>query len=96
MDGMKRKVVCAAVIYPSRPDVMLVGPRHFDMIMRNQYKKLFAMGEALGEDESVEGFLDQYGDFLTREEAYVVAKEASQIIRRCGGDDKKLFSENLY
>lgn len=75
---------------------MLVGPRHFDKVMHDQYSRFFTRGTALGEEESVQGFLDQHGKFLTREEAYEVAKAAGQIIRRCGGDDGKLFSENLY
>jgi hypothetical protein len=33
---------------------------------------------------------------MTREEAFEVASAAGQIIRRVGGDDGKLFSENLY
>ena len=93
---MERRIVCAAVAYPKRPDIMLVGPRHFDKVMHDQYSRFFTRGTALGEEESVQGFLDQYGEFLTREEAYEVAKGAGQIIRRCGGDDGRLFSENLY
>ena len=93
---MERRIVCAAVAYPKRPDIMLVGPRHFDNVMNDQYCRFFTRGTALGEEESVQGFLDQHGKFLTREDAYEVAKNAGQIIRRCGGDDGKLFSENLY
>ena len=93
---MERRIVCAAVAYPKRPDIMLVGPRHFDKVMHDQYSRFFTRGTAIGEEESVQGFLDQHGKFLTREEAYEVAKTAGQIIRRCGGDDGKLFSENLY
>ena len=43
-----------------------------------------------------QGFVDQYGVFLNRKQALGVAEEAEQIIRRCGGDDTELFSENLY
>lgn len=43
-----------------------------------------------------QGFIDNQGNWLTREQAYLVAKEAGQIIRRVGGDDGKLFSENIY
>lgn len=93
---MERRIVCAAVMYPKRPDIILVGPRHFDTVMRDQYSRFFTRGTALGEDESVQGFLDQRGEFLTREEAHKVATEAGQIIRRVGGDDGILFSENLY
>jgi hypothetical protein len=43
-----------------------------------------------------QGFIDQRGEFMTREEAHKVATKSGQIIRRCGGDDGRLFSENLY
>jgi hypothetical protein len=43
-----------------------------------------------------QGFIDQFGVFMTREEAYEVAKAAGQIKYRCGGDEGRLFSENLY
>lgn len=43
-----------------------------------------------------EGFIDQFGNFLTREEAHVIAVKQNQIIRRCGGDESRLYSENLY
>ena len=46
-----------------------------------------------------QGFIDQYGVFMTRQEAWKVAEAADQINYRCGGDDKyggTLYSENLY
>jgi hypothetical protein len=43
-----------------------------------------------------QGFLDNKGIFLTREEAHTVAKAAGQIVRRVGGDANRLYSENLY
>jgi hypothetical protein len=43
-----------------------------------------------------QGFIDQLGVFLTRQEAFAIASERGQIKRRVGGDEGKLFSENLY
>ena len=55
-----------------------------------------------------QGFIDQFGDFLTREEAWKIADSMGQIRRPTGfetflcprkanvGDDGILFSENLY
>lgn len=46
-----------------------------------------------------QGFVDRNRNYLTREQAWEVAKAAGQIIRRCGGDDSNggtLYSENLY
>lgn len=45
---------------------------------------------------AAQGFIDQFGDFLDREEACVVAKAQKQRRRRCGGDEETLYSENLY
>jgi hypothetical protein len=43
-----------------------------------------------------QGFIDQFGDWMTREEAWIVAVDQNQVRRRCGGDGDRLFSENLY
>ena len=51
----------------------------------------------LDEDQ---GFVDQHGGWLSREEAYTVAQAAGQIIRpdACGEglNGPKLYSEGLY
>jgi hypothetical protein len=43
-----------------------------------------------------QGFIDNKGNFLTREEAWVVAEREGQIIRRACSDEGVLYSENLY
>ncbi len=83
-----RRIVCAALKYDSGE--LIVGPRHFCRVMRKQLERC----ENNGNPE--EGFIDQRGNFLDRKEAWAVADEAGQIIRRCGGDENKLYSENLY
>ncbi len=92
--GIMQRVVCAAVQYSN--GITLVAPRHFDAVMRDQYHRFFTQGTAPREQDGVQGFLDQHGEFLTREEAWLIAEKSGQIIRRVGGDGKKLFSENLY
>lgn len=84
-----RRVVCAAI----RNEVydVICGPRHWDSVMRAQVS--CSVGSW---SRAEQGFVDQHGDFLTREEAWVIAEAAGQIIRRCGGDGVRLFSENLY
>lgn len=82
-----RVVVCAAVRSLINPFIIWVGPRHFDMTMRE-----YMPGKIDGE----QGFIDQFGKFMTRQEAWKVAEAAGQIKYRCGGDEGKLFSENLY
>ena len=49
--------------------------------------------------KSEQGFIDRFGKFHNREEAWKIAEPAGQIRRRVGGDTINggtLFSENLY
>lgn len=84
----QRRIVCAA---NKNGDLLVLGARHFDMTMNRTIEML-----GLEEADWEQGFIDQHGEFLTREEAWVVAEAAGQIIRRVGGDGKRLYSENLY
>jgi hypothetical protein len=86
---MKRMIVCAAI--RDLTGNIICGPRHFDSVMHNQLAKMTSYTAPFEQ-----GFVDQRGEFLTRHEAWVVAVESGQIIRRVGGDESKLFSENLY
>jgi len=101
----QRRVVCAA-IRNCKGDI-ICGARHYDDIMRAQvrasknkrywkgYLKVF--GKYIYRYKRVEqGFIDQWGVYMSREEALEVAKAAGQMLRRCGGDRRELFSENLY
>lgn len=84
-------VVCAAC---RNGDIIIAGARHFDKVMRSQ---IVAMGVSWAGCE--EGFIDQFGDFLTREEAMIIAIAAGQKVdvkRGCGGDKEVLYSEGLY
>lgn len=85
-----RRVVCAANRVGDR---IVTGARHYDKVMHAQIAR--SEGAAFWR-HAEQGFIDQFGDFLTREEAWVVAEAQGQIRHRCGGDGKKLFSENLY
>lgn len=86
---MQRRVVCAANKFPDGQ--VLLGARHWDDHMCHQAKVRGLRGGT-----ETQGFIDQYGKFMTREEAWIVANEAGQIIRRVGGDEGCLYSENLY
>lgn len=98
---MNKRIVCAANKYTftmedkTTKELIICGARHYDMLMHHQIK---ALDKKLWEKmtDEVQGFVNNKGEFLTREEAWLVASAEGQIIRRCGGDDKKLFSENLY
>lgn len=93
-DKDKRVVVCSAC-FLSECYPMLVGPRHWDDVMRQQ----FGGDQVDASPHWVQGFIDQYGKFMDRREAFIVAEKAGQIIKRVGGDKVDggtLYSENLY
>lgn len=101
-----QRIVCAAVLFGIHNaetaellgTKVVAGPRHFDAIMNSQVKdlKLRYAADGLTMKQQSQGFVDQFCKYYTREEAWVIAKENGQIIRRVGGDEGKLFSENLY
>ena len=84
-----RRVVCAAMLKDGR---IITGARHFDKVMRAQME----LTEGLKWWRSCsQGFIDQFGDFMTREEAWVVAMHQKQIFRQVSTPGC-LYSENLY
>jgi hypothetical protein len=86
-----RIIVCAA----NRIDGLIIcGARHHDSIMNAVYKKL-KLNSIANYKKEEQGFIDQYGQFVTREDAAFIVKANKQHLR----DDKIvdwLFSENLY
>ena len=96
-----RRIVCAAN-REEGTNLVILAPRHWDETMREQYR----MCKGYCEETRLvipkfkeQGFIDQRGVFLTRQEAWKVAEAAGQIIRRVGGDTADggtLYSENLY
>lgn len=90
-----RRVVCSALRH--QDGRIICSARHFDKLMHRQ----IAMDDGIknGWRGAEQGFIDQFGVFMTRTEAWTVAFVAGQIRRRVGGDTKdggSLFSENLY
>lgn len=83
-------VVCAAI---KVGDLIICGARHCDIRMREQAE---AAGISL--KAAPQGFIDQFGDFLTREEAMQIVKENGQPfnVERNGDGDTALYSEGLY
>ena len=92
------RIICAAnrIILSNGQIAIVAGARHWDKVMHNVVD---CMDKEMMELE--QGFIDQYGNFYGREEAWVIAETNGQIIRRVGGDttlegNGRLFSENLY
>jgi hypothetical protein len=88
---MNPRIVSAANKFENGP--MLVGARHWDQHMHIQANYMSIKGSEPHE----QGFIDQYGKFYSRKEAWKIAEQEGQIIRRVGGDSNGvLYSENLY
>ena len=80
------KIIAAAIKLPSGNIVSLPKPsRHHDII--NNLERPCAFEQ---------GFLTDAGTFVTREEAYIIARNEGQILFRCDGDEGRLFSDNLW
>lgn len=105
------RVVCAANRH-KETGFIVCGVRHFDRIMRGQIFAQNPLNDKTKCQNPEEfknliwdyswnncdqGFLDVYGDYLSREEAAIIAGKAGQIINldRCGSEDY-IYSENLY
>jgi hypothetical protein len=88
------RVVCAALLNTKTGEV-ICGARHFDTVMMQIIE---AMGPVAKTNwrTAQQGFIDQFGNFLSREEARVVAEREGQIIRRFSCPEHMLFSEHLY
>ncbi len=85
-----RRIVCAALL--DDRGRMVIGPRHYDVVMQEAIK-------SLGGDwrKAEQGFIDQRGAFMTREEAFEVATAAKQIRVKTGNpESRELFSEDIY
>lgn len=92
------RIVCAANKYGS---LVIAGVRHACSTMYGVKEALDARYCDINEDygEEVQGFLTSKHRFVDRQEAWTIAVEQQQIVRRVGGDTSKggtLYSENLY
>lgn len=90
----QRRIVCAAL--QAVDSDLLLGIRHYssDMIKQINLRKDGHKFRGLRHEQ--QGFVDQRGVFLTRKEAFNVAKEANQIINYSVCINDELYSEGLY
>ena len=95
IDKPRQIIVCAACRHGK---LILCGARHWDAVMRAQAKAIQGHDGWAGKwNRAEQGFINQFGEFLTREEAMQVVKANGQYFNadRNGGD-RGLFSEGLY
>jgi hypothetical protein len=93
-----RRVVCAAI--RASDGSVLLGIRHYSKDMHEQIRLRIDCNKFLRRLDDDQGFVDQHGVFMSREEAFNVASRAGQIVNvsACGEglDGMKLYSEGLY
>lgn len=98
IDRSPRRVVCAAI--RAADGSVLMGIRHYSMDMHRQIEARRDGDKFKHRHDEDQGFVDQLGIYMTREEAYGVAEAAGQLfdIESCGQglDGPKLYSEGLY
>ena len=88
-------IVCAANQYfdGDGKEILFLGVRHFDALMHSQ---ISLMAKPVNLARIKQGFLTNKGRFVDRIEGREIAVAAGQIRYRCGGDETRLYSENLY
>jgi hypothetical protein len=84
--------VCAALRHANGD--LILGPRHFDSTMHKQIEQYKLMNVSWKTAE--QGFIDTWGDFLTREDALQRAVETGQLTEKKTHPPHKLYSEDLY
>jgi len=90
-------VVCAANLDPET-GLVICGARHWD-------RRMIGQADAISADEfhapgkprfREQGFIDQYGNFLTKEQAKIIARAAGQLIAERDNGGEELYSEEIY
>jgi hypothetical protein len=93
---MKEQRVVSAAIRSKTTGRILCGARHMDAVMQ-QFMLTPKRKRRRREWGGVEqGFIDQFGNFLTRKEAWRLADKNGQIRDRSAACKDCLFSEDLY
>ena len=91
---MRDLIVCAAIKNRETGEI-IISIRHFDKFAHQQIAR---HDDFESWKRAEQGFVNQRGEFLNREEALEIAKREKQIRRQVGGGENNsgLFSENLY
>lgn len=89
------RVACAA-IREKESGLIIAGVRHYDGIMRTMIRLIDPERITPSLYACEQGFLDNKGGFLTREQAWVIAEKAGQIRPHPSMKPGILHSEDLY
>lgn len=88
----RQHIVCAA---NRQGRFIVLGARHFDKLMNDQIGRIPSY--LIRSDKWEQGFIDQFGDFLTREEAMlIVVINGQPFNEKRNGCKSPLYSEGLY
>lgn len=97
-DRSARRVVCAAI--RAADGSLLLGVRHYSRDMHEQIAARRDGEKFKHRHDEDQGFVDQRGVYMTREEAFQIAAEQGQIwdFKACGNglNGPRLYSEGLY
>ncbi len=88
-----QRVVCSAIKNVKTGELIL-GVRHYDEITGRQIEAFDPDLLEWGNEHTEQGFVDNFGNFLTRTEAYAVALKQNQILRDHQRVDE-LYSEHI-
>lgn len=88
----KQYIVCAAVRNTVTGQI-ICSPRHYDLIYHQSLTDVEKYEHWMDADQ---GFVNQFGKFLTRAEAWKIVLAAGQLRRHSDVDGQELYSENLY
>jgi hypothetical protein len=102
MDRTKRRVVCAAI--RASDGELLLGIRHYSPDMHKQIEMRADGDKFKNKRDEDQGFVDQWGKWMSRREAYKVARSTDRLTfpEACAvriDDDGRydvLYSEGLY
>lgn len=102
-NGIERPIRKVVGVANKHGDLIICGARHGDGIMNTVYRSLNEVSKAMVKDSyqnetAEEGFIDQWGVFMGREEALGVVKASGQPFdpERNGFPENWLFSEGLH
>ena len=89
MHPMRMIKHAAVKLIEERDELIFVGKNHAECFQKVKLAGRFHHG-------AVQGFVDDIGDFLTRKEAYIVARDAGQLPEGLSESYSALFSEELW
>jgi len=95
---MNRHIVCAANKFElNGQEIIVTGARHYDPIMHAVIDALSEQGQLIAIPDVVanQGFIDNFGKWLSREDARACVLENEQVLRS-QPNSSELFSEDLY